>query len=113
MLSRNMKVIKELSFLLKPNESFIDLQLNLLEIKEPFNTSYGFMCRFIHISSFFKDEQDAFTFLNVLYRVVYGGYLFNSIKEFKNYMNNLSDENEDCIRLLNNEILNLVDVELL
>jgi hypothetical protein len=114
MLSRDMRVIKEMSFLLKPKESLIDLQLNLLEIREPFNTGYGFMCRFIHISSFFKDEQDAFTFLNVLYGVVYGGYLFNSLSELKVYMDSIPEyKDSDYYRIINNEIVDLVNIEML
>ena len=72
----HIKVIKGLTFLLKKNKSLIDLQLQLLEVTEPFNTKHGFTDRLCHIHNFFNSEQDAFTFLNLLYRAVYDSYLF-------------------------------------
>lgn len=112
MLSRTMKVIKEMSFLLKSNVSFIDLQLHLLEVREPFNTKYGFMCRFIHSQYFFENEQDTFTYLNTLYRAVYKEYLFNSLRELKNYMDTLPEEkNAEYYNIQNDEILGLLHID--
>jgi hypothetical protein len=114
MVSRTMRVVKEMSFLLKPNESFIDLQLNLLEVREPFNTKHGFMCRFVHTIGFFENEQDAFSYLNFLYRVVYECYLFDSLSELKVYMDSIPEYiDSEYYRIINNEIVNLVNIEML
>ena len=107
-----MRVVKEMSFLLKPNASFIDLQLNLLEVREPFNTKYGFMCRFFQSKYFFRNKHDAFTFLNNLYRVVYGEYLFNSLKDLTNYMDTLPEEkNAEYYNIQNDEIIGLLHID--
>lgn len=112
MLSRTMRVVKQMSYLLKPNASFVDLQLNLLEVREPFNTKYGFMCRFFQSEDSFRNKQDAFTFLNNLYRVVYGEYLFNSLKDLRNYMDTIPEEkNGEYYNIKNDEILSLLHID--
>jgi hypothetical protein len=112
MLSRNMKVIKEMSFLLKSKESFIDLQLNLLEVREPFNTRLGFLHRFINSTYFFKNEEDCFTYLNTLYRVVYDRYLFNSLSGLKVYMDTIPDfKDAEYYNMFNSEIADLIEIK--
>lgn len=113
MASGRMRVLKELTFLLKPNERLIDVQLHLLEVMEPFNTRYGFLCRFYHILYFFNNQEDAFTFLNFLYRLVYGSYLFNSLSGLKAYSNTIPElKDSEYYRILNDEIINLVSIDI-
>ena len=107
----HIKVIKGLTFLLKKNKSLIDLQLQLLEVTEPFNTKHGFVARLCHIHNFFNSELDAFTFLNLLYRAVYDSYLFNSLDELNRYMNTYpEDMDADYYKIVNDEIINLITI---
>jgi hypothetical protein len=107
-----MKVIKEMEFLLKKNKCFIDLQLNLLEVQEPFNTRLGFLHRFFNSSCFFENEKDCFTYLNTLYRVVYDKYLFNSLSGLKVYMDTIPEyKDAEYYNMFNFEVADLIEIK--
>jgi hypothetical protein len=49
-----------------------------------------------------------------LYRVVYGCYLFNSLTGLKVYMDTIPEyKDSEYYRILNNEIINLVNIDIL
>ena len=67
---------------------------NLLEVYQDFKTDYGFYCRFIHISVFFKNEEEAFNCVNVQYFKTYNEFRYTSYNVFKeavNFLNSLDD----------------------
>lgn len=105
-----MEFIDNLDFMIKKGKTINDVKTALLEVREPFNTNYGFMCRFLNLTYEFNTEEDIFLFLNLLHFKVYDYFRFKSYLEFKSYLNHLPEEKEDCNKVLNKEILEMANV---